>query len=82
MHKSKYILIFVSNTNTMDYNYTIKEVHISTIRGGDTVEHNGQMKTVCFNDIKYCSFMGHSIFGDSYKIGRTLVKKIIFKKFG
>lgn len=63
-------------------NYTIEEVHISTIQGGDTVEHNGEMKTVSFNNIKRDSFMGTSIFGDSYMIGRKLVKKIIFKKFG
>jgi len=64
------------------YNYTIQEVHISTIKGGDTVIHNGEMKTVSFNNIKRCSFMGTSIFGDSYKCGNKLVKKIIFKTFG
>ena len=32
--------------------------------------------------IKKDSFMGTSIFGDSYKLGTTKVKKIIFKKFG
>jgi len=34
------------------YNYIIEEVHISTIKGGDTVEHNGEMKTVSFNNNK------------------------------
>jgi len=63
-----------------NYNYTTEEVHISTIKGGDTVIHDGHMRTVGFKNIKYCSFMGTSIFGDSYKIGRTLVKKVIFKK--
>jgi hypothetical protein len=64
----------------MSYLYEIKEVHISTIRGGDTVMHNGEMKTVSFNNIKRDSFMGSSIFGDSYKLGRKKVQKIIFKK--
>lgn len=64
----------------MGYLYEIKEVHISTIRGGDTVMHNGEMKTVSFNNIKRDSFMGSSIFGDSYKLGRKKVQKIIFKK--
>jgi hypothetical protein len=59
-------------------NYTTKEVHISTIRGGDTVNHNGEMKTVSFNNIKHSSFMGYSIFGDSYRMGTKLVKKITF----
>lgn len=66
----------------MNYLYDIEEVHISTIKGGDTVMHNGEMKTVSFNNIKKDSFMGSSIFGDSYKLGRTPVKKIIFKTFG
>jgi hypothetical protein len=68
--------------DTMSYLYDIQEVHISTINGGDTVMHNGEMKTVSFNNIKKDSFMGTSIFGDSYKLGTTKVKKIIFKKFG
>ena len=64
------------------YCYDIQEVHISTIRGGDTVMHNGEMKTVSFNNIKRGGFMGTSIFGDSYMSGHKLVKKIIFKTFG
>ena len=60
------------------YNYITKDVHISTIRGCDTVIHNGEMKTVCFNNIKKCSFMGTSLFGDSYMGGRKLVSKVIF----
>lgn len=65
----------------MNYLYDIKETHISTIKGGDTIMHNGEMKTVSFNNIKQDSFIGTTIFGDSYKLGRIKVKKIIFKKF-
>jgi hypothetical protein len=61
------------------YNYDIKEVHISQINAGDTVLHNGEMKTVSGTDIKEDKFMGKSIFGDSYKLGHELVKKVIFK---
>lgn len=56
---------------------TYKFVHISTIQAGDTIEHNGQVTTVCKSNIKTCTFMGTSIFGDSYNRGHKLVKKII-----
>ena len=62
-----------------NYNYTIKEVHVSTIRGGDTVMYGGVMKTVSFKDIKHGVFMVSTLFGDSHKLGRILVKKINFK---
>lgn len=55
-----------------------KQVHISTIRQGDTVMHNGEMTTISGTDIKYDSFMGTSIFGDSYRLGHKLVTKIFF----
>lgn len=57
-------------------NYVIKEVHISTIKWGDTVEHNGVIKTVGNRDIKQDGFFGHTLFGDSYRLGRINVKKV------
>jgi hypothetical protein len=63
-------------------NYDIKEVHISTIKWGDTVIHNGDMVTVGKNNIKHGGFLGSSLWGDSYKAGHTPVKKIIFKTLG
>lgn len=36
---------------------TIQDTHISIIRSGDTVLHNGKVITVCNNDIK-SGFMG------------------------
>ena len=69
------------NYTTMDksqYNYITKDVHISTIQGCDTVIHNGEMKTVCFNNIKQGGFFGTSLFGDSYNMGTKLVTKVIF----
>lgn len=58
--------------------FPTKEVHISTIKSGDTIIHvDGHVRTVCKNNIKNDSFMGKSLFGDSYKLGHTLVKKIL-----
>lgn len=53
--------------------YTKQNVHIGTIRSGDTIEHNGILKTVCAKDIKNAPFMGTTIFGDSYRLGNTPV---------
>lgn len=57
----------------------MKQVHISTIQSGDTIQHNGEIKTVSGNNIKRCSFMGTTLFGDSYSLGHKLVTKIIDK---
>ena len=51
-------------------------VHISRIRSGDTIIHNGVLTTVCNNNIKSCKFMGITLFGDSYNLGYKLVKRI------
>jgi hypothetical protein len=52
-------------------------VHISTIKSGDTIIHLGIITTVCNNNIKGGGFMGVSLFGDSYNLGRQLVEKVI-----
>jgi len=62
----------------MKTNYKIDEVHISTIRSGDTINHLGINTTVCNNNIKRCDFMGISIFGDTYKLGTMLIKKVTY----
>lgn len=52
-------------------------VHISEIRPGDTILHtDGQIRTVCRNNIIEDKFMGTSLFVDSYKSGHLLVKKL------
>lgn len=56
--------------------YTIEHVQISTIEPGDTVIHDGKMKTVCRNNIDKDAFMGVTLFGDCYKMGRKLVQKV------
>lgn len=55
------------------------QVHISEIRPGDTVLHDGHERTVCRSDIKSDTFMGVSIFGDSYRAGTKKVTKVIFE---
>lgn len=62
-------------------NYRVNEVHISCIKSGDTIIHNdGKLTTVCISNIKKDSFMGITLFGDSYKLGYQLVKKVEFIK--
>ena len=59
---------------------TITEVHISEIRPGDTILHaDGKIRTVCRNNVRRDSFMGISLFGDTYQLGTIPVKKIIIK---
>lgn len=59
-------------------NAIIKKVHISRISAGDTIEHNGELRTVGKSDIKTGIFFGTTIFGDSYKKGTDPVKKVTF----
>lgn len=55
----------------------IKKEHISTIQIGDTVIcRDGLIRTVGRNNIKRDSFMGVTLFGDSYNLGTILVNKI------
>lgn len=53
--------------------FTSTPVHISTISPNDVVFHNGELLTVGKNDISRCSFMGLSLFGDSYHSGYKAV---------
>lgn len=60
--------------------YEVKETHIVDIKAGDTVLRNGDLKTVSNCNIKHDKFLGVSLWGDTYKGGRQLVKKaIIFR---
>lgn len=55
----------------------MKEVHISEIQAGDTILHRGWVTTVTGKNIKRGGFEGDSLFGDSYRSGTILVKKIV-----
>lgn len=58
-------------------NAKLSPVHISQIKTGDTIEHEGQLRTVNANHIKRDSFMGLTLFGDSYKLGTKAVNKVV-----
>ncbi|MEB0262888.1 hypothetical protein [Mucilaginibacter sp. 10I4] len=58
-------------------NYIIKEVHLSEIRAGDTILHDGEIRTVGKENIKK-GFTGITLFGDPYRLGMIPVKKITF----
>ena len=58
------------------FNYTITNTHISLIKAGDTIIHDGKLKTVCNNNIKRGGFFGDMLFGDCYRIGAQPVQKV------
>jgi hypothetical protein len=60
---------------------TLKLVNIEDIKAGDTISYNGQWRTVCNSDIKIDDFMGLTIFGDSFRLGKVPVTKVIFKRW-
>ncbi len=55
----------------------IQKVHISLIQASDTVFHDGKARTVCANDIRRDGFMGRTLFGDSYVLGRKPVVRVV-----
>jgi len=59
----------------------ITEVSISKIKVGDTVIHHGQQRTVCIRAFGYDPFVGVLLWGDSYNMGNTKVKKITFPRW-
>ena len=61
--------------------YTTKLKDISEVRKGDTVIHNGVMKTISGTDIKINTFVGTTLFGDSYNNGYKKVTVVIFPKW-
>lgn len=62
----------------MNKNIKISSVHISQISVGDTIEHEGEIKTVSGNNLKRDACMGVTLFGDSYNLGYKSVKKVSF----
>ncbi len=55
----------------------IEPVHISQISVGDTIERDGVLKTISGNNLKRDSFMGVTLFGDSYRSGSRPVNKVV-----
>lgn len=57
-------------------------IHKDRIVPGDIIAcPDGRERTVCQTNIKYNSFMGVTIFGDSYHIGHKLVPTILLDTF-
>ena len=57
----------------------IRLLHINLIQQGDTVICSDNVhRTVCPKDIKFSSFMGRTLFGDSYALGHKLVPTIVY----
>ena len=54
-------------------------VDISSVKVGDLVVHNEEIKTVCRTDFGYSEFMGITLFGDSYRLGTKKIKLVIKK---
>lgn len=66
----------------MAMSYDTQLVNKNDIQVGDIIIcKDGAMRTVCRNNIKYDSFMGLSIFGDTYRLGYEPVTKVINLKF-
>lgn len=59
-------------------NYVVTPTHIDLIQPGDTVEIDGQLKTVSPSSIKR-GFMGTTLWGDSYRLGTTPVQRVTFE---
>lgn len=58
-----------------------KLVHKSEIKIGDTVVHNGELRTVGKESITKDEFMGLLLFGDSYRMGCKMVELVEEVKF-
>ena len=62
-----------SGINCINERDNMKTKHISQVRAGDTVRHNGKEMTVCNKDLKR-GFCGLTMFGDSYRLGTRPVE--------
>ena len=46
------------------------------IKNGDTVVHNGELRTVCKRAFSNDDFMGLLLWGDSYRLGYKPVERV------
>jgi len=59
--------------------FTINYVHKDMISVGDTILcKDNKIRTIGNSNIKYSEFMGRTLWGDSYKLGYDLVKRVTF----
>lgn len=59
----------------------VTKVSVKDIMIGDTVIHQGHMRTVGKGDIKNDPLFGVLLFGDSYNLARTKIEKVTFPKW-
>ena len=59
-----------------------EKIHINKVNSGDTIIHEGVLSTVTSTNIGWSNFMGRTLFGDSYRLGRKLVTRVTFKNYG
>ena len=70
-------IMYMNQTDAAQFlKYKLIETHISDIQPGDTVLHEGKVKTVTVSNIKRNSFMGTTLWGDSYHLGHKPVLKL------
>ena len=55
--------------------YTVDEVNIAEIRPGDTVLREEHLVTVCAHNLKRDPFLGLTLFGATYRLGRAPVQR-------
>lgn len=73
--------MYQNNLLSMIVKKKIVEVNISTISIGDSIIcPDGFERTVSKGNIKKDTFLGITIFGDSYKLGANPVKKVNYEK--
>lgn len=66
----------------MNMSYDTQLVNKNDIKVGDIIIcKDGEMRTVCRNNITNDSLMGLCLFGDSYRLGHEPVIKVINLKF-
>ena len=59
------------------HNFREVACYISDLRIGDTVLHAGRVATVGRENLKRDQFMGVTLYGDSYRIGRLPVVRLV-----
>lgn len=57
------------------------KVSIKDITVGDTVIHEGKMRTVGKKDITRDPLFGVLLFGYSFNLARTLIERVVFPKW-
>jgi hypothetical protein len=75
INENKLISEQIVNYNGKDYN--TEKIHIDLLRVGDTIVHNGEIKTISGNNLKRNTFMGTTVFGDSYHSGNKKVTRVL-----